>query len=611
MIRLLCRGEYLDLYDNASVQFTHDNPLFAFDELKCERTTNFKIPATPKNDLVFSISKLPAYSGEGMRRKFDAQLQMGSIVRNGFLYISNFDGKDYNSIFVTGELVGLQQITQLGKISEIMTYDEYVRAYQDIYFADNPALNNLLFAHMHYHGENGIKIQPSINVGLLIDKICAHLGVQCTGKPQGLYQMRLAVAELVLPEGENGHLHSVYTGGDPMNTIYPAELQRVTISQEVLTATTVTEYHNGHNNPYGTLVDTYTSEQTAAHWKTLNNITIKFPEDLDEDYFLIMVNDLVPEDATFLGDYYFTKTVIGVDNIQTVVHGEPLAGRTLELTTGTNTIFLLVKKDDYVVTCKNTYIEVDDETVAVTAVRRGWDFTSALNYNIEVYIEPQQSDAGTGDIVRLQDNLPAITFTELLKGIASEYGLILSYNDDEGIKFETLDFSTYPVVELKNLVKRGEVQRTFGKYAQRNRVVYKEDGAFLTEEQTPIFYTIDNDNIERDKDLQIIPWTNGGFYSSVQGILVYDRVGRKDFMELRANPSWANSDSLRAYIVKNTNLQSLCDASTQFKIDAHMTALEYFNITPKTLLLIEGILYTWTNRQWQADKASFTLAKLP
>ena len=117
-MQLLCNGIFLDLYDNTSVQFKHENPLFAFDKLSCERTTQFKLPTTPVNDKAFELARIPAYKGEGMRRRFAAQLQDGQVVKDGYLYVSNFDGKDYAAVFVTGELIGLQEIRDAGKIAK-------------------------------------------------------------------------------------------------------------------------------------------------------------------------------------------------------------------------------------------------------------------------------------------------------------------------------------------------------------------------------------------------------------------------------------------------------------------------------------------------------------
>lgn len=118
---LLCNNIKLDLYDDTGLQFKHTNPLFAFDKLECERTTQFKLPTTPANDRAFALARIPAYAGTGMRRKFSAQLQAGTIVKDGYLYVSEFDGKDYIAIFVTGELVSLQTIKNAGVMGNYYT----------------------------------------------------------------------------------------------------------------------------------------------------------------------------------------------------------------------------------------------------------------------------------------------------------------------------------------------------------------------------------------------------------------------------------------------------------------------------------------------------------
>lgn len=174
MMQLLCDGVLLDLYDNAEVQFTHENPLFAFDDLKCERTSSFKLPTTPTNDKVFNLARIPAYDGEGMRRKFTAQLQMGAAVRDGYLYVGSFDGKDYNCIFVTGELVGLQQIKDAGKMPNILHFENAL-TWNDSNptSADASALPNI--GHVKYKTQLS-HINPSISLRWLIEQAAAAVG---------------------------------------------------------------------------------------------------------------------------------------------------------------------------------------------------------------------------------------------------------------------------------------------------------------------------------------------------------------------------------------------------------------------------------------------------
>lgn len=605
MMQLLCNGVRLDLYDSESLQFTHSNPLFAFDSLKCERTTQFKLPSTPKNDGVLSLARIPAYDGAGMRQKFTAQLQAGTIVKDGYLYVSKWNGSDYEAIFVTGELIGLQAIKDAGKLSEIMLYTEYVIVGQSpTYYANDATLDSLLFGYMQYIRDDGGTIDASINIGMLIDKICAYLGVSIT-TPSAAYKMRLLPPILSLPQKESGYMHSVRTEGTPYNTIYPNELQRLTIENVTRSTTNSVTYHNGYNNPYGEVLKTDTSTMSVAHFRTLNDIVITFPEDLPDDYVLVMMNSLVSGGATFLGDYSFTKTIVSVGEVSTSWTGEPLAGRSVELPA--NTSFILARESDYIVTAENGIVTIDDEPTAATIVSRGWQFTSGLNYNISVEIDPQNEEAGTDSIARLQDNLPDITLTQLLKCLATELGLILNYSESSGITFESVDLSLLGIHDVKNIIKKTELERRFADYAQRNIVRFTDDEVYVTE-RTQAEYTINNQNIEEEKELQVISWSNGGSKPSSYGVNVIDRHNREVFMELDASTGiFAN----RATISINDTIQSLCTASTQIIIQARMSMAEYSTITAKTLLCVDNNLYVWTERSWKDDVTSFTLAKIP
>lgn len=604
MTQLLCNGVLLDLYEDTNLQFKRENQLFAFDDLGCERSTQIKIPCTHKNDRVFELARVPAYDGAGMRRKFNTQLQAGGVVKNGYLYVSQYDGKDYTAIFVTGEFVGLQEIKNAGDLSEIMQYDEYLTAHQNIYNANDGALDGMLFAHMRYLADG--RIQPSINVGLLIDKICAHLNILCA-TPAQAYKMRIAPYELVLPKKEVAHMHSTNTGDVPINTIYPNELQRITIDQASVGATFTRTYHNGYNNPFGEVVQEDASTQTVVEFKTLNNIVLKMPEDLSYKYVLIRLNDLVSGGAVFYGGYSFTKATPGVGQYAPAVFtGEPLAGRSIKIPAGQN--FILASADDYIVTCRNTIIQIDDEPVPVTETTRGWEFSNGLEYNFEVEIEPQSEEAQSGDVVRLQDNLPQITFTHLLKALAFELGYALNYSEENGITFDSINYADSPVLDIRNIVKRGELVRGFADYKQQNFVRYAEDKAFLDAEQTPVIYTIDNDNLQEEKDLSTLPWTNGSTYASDYGDEVQNRAGRSQWLELRAGSS---SYAMRAYITKNANLQALCTASTQYKINVRMNLFEYENITPKHAILVDNTRYVWVSLSWKKDIATLTLQKMP
>ena len=102
-----------------------------------------------------------------------------------------------------------------------------------------------------------------------------------------------------------------------------------------------------------------------------------------------------------------------------------------------------------------------------------------------------------------------------------------------------------------------------------------------------------------------MPFSEGGS----DGVYVYTRENVGAIVMADADPSKTTTYMLRVPIPKNANLQSLCNASTQYAIEARMSLMEYNAITPKTILLVDGIKYVWTARSWQNDIAKFTLAK--
>lgn len=603
-MQLLCNGVFVDLYADTRVQFTQDNPLFAFDSLKCERTTQFKLPCTPTNERLFELARIPAYIGTAMRRKFDAQLQDGQVIKDGYLYVSAYDGKDYAAVFVTGEFLGLQAIKKAGKISEIMEFDEMILSPYVPKPSSDGTFETDIFAAFMYSGESGTTILPSINLGVLIERLCTHINAQCT-IPAETYKMRIVVPELVAPpENKNAHIHSTRTDGNPINIIYPDELQRLTTEEVTVSAPIVTRYRKGQNNPVGEIISEDTQYVGIRFFKCLNDIVIKFPENFPYNYFLMGITD---NGLTyFVGDYSFAKTITSMGDAQAVITGTPLAGRDIEIDAGRR--FILVTPNDLTASAVNTIIQIDDEPVPVTATKRGWECTNGLNYDFSV--ELATNNDSEIKAYRLQDNLPDYTLTDLLKYIAAELGKQLNYTDADGVTFDDLNFETWNVLNIFNIIERGEVKRQFMEYGQNNLVKYKDDSAFLPSDKSPENYAIYNDNLKAEVVLIELGWTNGGFSANSSGVVTFDRLGRKEFLEIRRNDGGYNN-ATRAYVTKNENLQALCDESTQIQVSARMTLYEYNQITPKTLIYVDGTLYVWTSQQWQNNAAKFTLAKIP
>lgn len=633
MMQLLCNGTFLDLYEGSGLQFTHKNPLFAFDALECERTTSFKIPATPKNDRVLALAKLPALSGVAMRRKYDAELYDGTVVKKGYIYVSNFDGKDYNAIFVTGELVGLQALKNAGKIRDLLVFDQAVTwDNTTTHTADEATLPDIGFV-QYERDPSTAHLNASISLRWLMEQIATKTGVTINYlNAASDERWRLLAAGADIYNLNDLAVHLVNRGAVGQDPINISSLLGISV------------YH---------AAGMYYEQCTAAadgqelYWSAASaspvqfdmlkfpyEVSLEFGEDFPDDCFLAtngywptptsqtpspqfrnelvcdMVYDEMAQDyhfrlfphnaiANFLGDYYLLWDGSTV--------GAPIAGR--KVTIPANTPFMILPKAGL------HYQE--PEAIGDTA-EIGYNADECPAYDYEVRISINH-DFVYGEDVPLNAMLPEFTAVELLKLYAAINGCVLNYTDAQGVTFESLDFDNYAIRDIKALTKRGELVRTFSDYAQQNIVkMTPEDWVWLGE-RIKTQYAIDNDNIEAEKDLLVLKASEGGkkiAYTDTGEVhtrllVRNDAEGkRKAKDQTIALASVGDQNMLRVTIPTIGGLQNLCTASTQQKISARMTLLEYNAIQAKTLALVEGLRYIWTERSWQKNEAQFTLARL-
>lgn len=568
MMQLLCNGERLDLYESTDLQLKKDNPLFAFDKLSCERTTQFKLPCTPKNDRVFSLARIPAYSGEGMRRRFAATLVMGTIIKNGYLYVASFDGKDYAAIFVTGELVGLQAIKELGKLSELVDFGD---TYVDL-GANGTAANpndETTWLAVNYEKEKAADMMhPSIHLGSLYHAIVTAQGIHAESMTALLKTIRIVVGDLKGLQGVQVQFRGNEWDIETEVTCYYVHLAPLSSFFTISTAEVAYRYEEDEEiKRWISNVQQFTATQ---------DIEIEFPNNWDDDLYCGYFDEYT--DEYFSGFHFYGDREFDADGDPI---GESLRGRKISIKKGEK--FVIISSDNYRDVGQNDF---------------GWWFVQdheiTCGFTIHGKIN-EETIAGTR--VRLQDNLPDITFVELFKTISALTGRVLNYTDAGGVTLEDLGFEQWNVKYLEDLLEIGEVKRTFADYAQRNLVRYN-DGLAMSKA-----YTIDNDNLEREKDLQVLTFGEG----ESSGSWLYLK---SDFKDNVMSSTAAGTKLQQRTIGKSIGLQALCNASTQIKVKCRMAMLEYDAITAKTLLQVRGSQYVWTSSVWQKDVAQFTLAKI-
>ncbi len=590
MIQLLCNGVSLDLYENVSLQFEKTNPFFAFDNLKCERTTQFKLPSTPKNDKVLSLARIPAYKGEGMRRKFDAKLQSSAVVKEGYLYIDSFDGKDYAAIFVTGELLGLQRIRDLGNINESGVFDDYGDTVMALDGA-TPGVSaqsaiNTLWENVEYKHTSNEGLHPSISIKDLL----AEMGITDSGLIVDTLNLRW-IPQKMQPIQDDNVNYTVNFKNSHDGGYVPISAPAVNVSVLSINGSipsqgfiktafveggyrVLVKYTSGGSEYHGYI----TMQRTKYHtYIFMPNST---PNDVFMGYFNIGsggVEYANLSDFNFLGGWEFDE-----DGVET---GTPLAGRTIILPP--ETLFCFIRKSWW--------------------SQDGWNI-STPDFSIQgVVLLFDEFEDDPPKVWRLKDNLPSCTAVDLLKSIAAMTGSVLYYTEAEGVILDRviLDGGRFDLTD--KIISVSDVSRKFANYAQHNFVEFKDDETQFASEKVNADYTIDNDNLAEEKILQTLPAGNGAIFGTHQTLYVRGEQGADIFARYDSNsPVYL----CRVGLEKNDDIQALCDASTSVTIKARLSLLEYERIQPRTQLYYDGVLYMWTEIQYSKGVATFKLSKI-
>lgn len=613
MMQLLCNNEKLDLYEGMSLQFTDDNPLFAFDNMSCERTTEFKLPATPTNDRIFALARIPAYRGEGMRRRFDAKLYAGVVVKNGYLYISAYDGQDYSAILVTGELVGLQQVQNAGKLADLAIFDDTVAWTAGVVpnlpnrAADNWNVVNYL--------QVGEPPHPSWLIKYVVDTIVAANNLPAIQLPAASHGLRVIAGKPKLLKPTDISIERAVASGNWVDITQTYPYPRITTIEmqtglhDLSGLFSLVDYdveYRRHWEDYDfqtmqPVLRTVVYAGNVQHLVATQKVKITFARDFPADVYIGTFKEYGQYTGgfEFFGDRSFGKYWNGSFSI-TTRSGEPLAGRTITIEAGSS--FVFIRESDLL-----DYTRYTDDLTTHETWEQGWkNVRSAFNVT-GVTIEGD-GDAVIGNTVRLQDNLPDITLVDLLKAIAAMTGKVLNYTNNDGVTFDDLNTSTWPVKELVEIISIKEVSRTFGDYAQRNTLQFDSDSSVAQGARLVNAYIIDNDNIDSVKELQTIPFSEGG--ANYEGAVEIVEVAGNNEADTVADAATSATRMARATLPLNANLQDLCDASTQVEVQARMNVYEYTRVTAKTKILMQGTEYVWTSRSWQNDVAKFVLAKI-
>lgn len=613
MIRFNINGEYLDLPANFSLQFKKSNVLFAFDNMECERSTSFDIPATPQNDRIFKLAKWIQAPGLGMRRRYNAQMQASAVVKNGYLYVDAYAKGSYKAVFITGELFGLLQIRDAGKLADLAVFDNTV-AWTLGNVPDLPQRATDPWNIVKY-SQLGEFSHPSWLIKHVVDTIVTANSLPAITLPANGQGLRVITAKPQLLQPTDVSFARAIASGNWVDVTQTYPYPRITtlaiqangadLSGLFTTVDYDVEYRR-HWEDYDfqtmqPVLRTVTYAGNVQHLVTTQKVKLTFPRDFPADTYIGTFKDYGQYTGgfDFYGDRSFGKYWNGSQSV-TTRSGEQLAGRTITLEA--NTSFVFIRESDLL-----DYTRYTDDLTTHETWEQGWKNVRSAFDVTGVTIEGD-GDAEIGNTVRLQDNLPDITLVDLLKAVAALTGKVLNYTDDSGVTFDDLDVSTWSVKELKNVISVETMSRKFGEYAQRNILQFDSDSTLAQSARVISAYIIDNDNLEASKDLQTVPFSEGGVnYEGSVEVVVVDAYNEKDTV---ANAETTATRMARASLPLNENLQSLCDASTAVTLQVSMSLLEYESIQAKTAIYYDGVKYVWTEAQYSKGVVTLKLSKI-
>lgn len=574
-MRLLCkptgganpRFVALDLMAGAALSFKKVNPLFAFDTVSCERSLSFDLPSTHRNEEILKLAKIPAYDGEGMRRRFEAELQDGLVVKQGYLYVSEY-GDRYKAVFVTGELLSLKKLKDLGNVGEIIAPADFVH-YGEPPIPAHDAVGQG-WAMVEYIENGGVRF-PSVRVKYILDLVTGRYGLPTIYVPSGTENLRLIPTKLERPKERKGVLWGEGGGvriDEEFTLMLAADMMEVR-GYTISAIPTGGGYYEEH-------ID-YTNPMQVSAFRALHDLVLTFGTDISSEVYIKMRTS----------------------------DGSQVTGKQFYLRQG-DTFFLYYAGDMEFEKGTTPYYEQDGAVFYEENLQ--WTFAeSAHFYTIASTIGMQGAgDWQDGEEVFLQDNLPDVSVVDLLKMIAAMSGTVLNYTDEDGITFDPVSVDGWAIMNLTGtIIKAQSVRRTFADYAREN-VVEFDSGEWVLGRERDV-YVIDNENLDESNTLLEIPFSEGMMENGTENVVVNNEQAKGAFVVADAKADAYNMTRVR--LRKCDGVQHLCDESTTIQVQARMTLADYENLKAKTLLLIDGTRYVWTDANWSKGVASLTLAK--
>lgn len=493
---------YLDLPSDFSLTFHLKSTQFCLamaNDIEDGRTDTFTLPRTERNLQFLQAFKNLNFLNSSMNSQFACTLQMNEQAYQGILYVASLTTKGFNCNFIWSG--NHSQLRSMGLDKKIKEWQ-----FSDFVLFGETAVNasqggNALFKTLKYKSKYGNVLMPAINLKQLLAKCLTAQGIANGWKNETIQNgdlwavcpsaktLEKSKATFQRVRTSAGYIEQSTQQSTMLNTIslvgsgtdlsmYTEDVNRLIYYDE--------QYKSGTTWAIRRMKGSYTA------LKAKMNISLTFPEDFPTDAFCASIqgDGLSQSASVFFGEYEFAWDASGLQT-----SGQPLAGRKINIPKGT--IFGILYANDYAFNPEPFPPSIE--------AKRGWVLT-AKNTAYTIQVEATESEAQSGDIIRLQENLPDISIKDLWLTICASQNKIGLLKDNILSNFYLdLDYNdvTFDIVEIQSVEKR------VLDFEQKNWIKTKHEDWTEPTDYVDIALTCANKNLEKEHTIYEIPFADG------------------------------------------------------------------------------------------------------
>ena len=207
----------------------------------------------------------------------------------------------------------------------------------------------------------------------------------------------------------------------------------------------------------------------------------------------------------------------------------------------------------------------------------------------------------------------------LLQLYAHIYNSLLYYDvDTNTVSFFDGNFTSEPIPLDNKLIKIEKITRTIGTYAQKNKVECDSEDYVKPEWKYKFSYDIANENLEKEKVITKIPFSegNGEVFGNVNLVKLSDIVNKGNGWSVVAKkPTIAIAGRVPfmecfMQLAPRNAVNDIFDLSTTIEVSVTMYLFEFQNIKPKTTFILRGKVYAYFSGTWSDNIAKLVLIKI-